>query len=93
VKTLPLFPTGLPPQALDLAGPLRRNPQCSRCQLGERTTNRSIASCLPASPCRSKAFCDVHNSATRQLTNNVKRTRDRATRQIHFFTLGRYQYT
>lgn len=43
MKTLPLFPTGLPPQALDLAGPLRRNPQCSRCQLGERTTNR----CLP----------------------------------------------
>ena len=43
MKTLPLFPTGLPPVALDLAGPLRRNPRCGRCQLGERTVNR----CLP----------------------------------------------
>jgi DNA polymerase I-like protein with 3'-5' exonuclease and polymerase domains/uracil-DNA glycosylase len=33
----------MPPQALDLSGPLRRNPRCSRCQLGERASSR----CLP----------------------------------------------
>ena len=43
MKTLPLFPGGMPPQALDLSGPLRRNPKCSRCALGDRASSR----CLP----------------------------------------------
>lgn len=45
MKRLPLFPEGMPPAALDKAGPLRRNPNCRKCALGERTgvANR----CLP----------------------------------------------
>ena len=43
MKFLPLFPTGLPPAAIDKSGPLRRNPQCGRCSLSERAIKR----CLP----------------------------------------------
>ena len=43
MKSLPLFPTGLPPAAIDKSGPLRRNPQCGRCSLSERAIKR----CLP----------------------------------------------
>lgn len=43
MKTLPLFPGGMPPQALDKSGPLRRNSKCSRCALGDRASSR----CLP----------------------------------------------
>lgn len=40
---LPLFPTGLPPAAIDKTGPLRRNANCGRCSLSERAIKR----CLP----------------------------------------------
>ena len=43
MKFLPLFPTGLPPAAIDKSGPLRRNPHCGRCSLSERAIKR----CLP----------------------------------------------
>ena len=43
MKSLPLFPTGLPPAAIDKSGPLRRNPHCGRCSLSERAIKR----CLP----------------------------------------------
>ena len=43
MKSLPLFPAGLPPAAIDKSGPLRRNPQCGRCSLSERAIKR----CLP----------------------------------------------
>ena len=45
MRRLPLFPEGMPPAALDKTGPLRRNPSCRKCALGERAgvANR----CLP----------------------------------------------
>lgn len=43
MKSLPLFPTGLPPAAIDKSGPLRRNPHCGRCSLSEHAIKR----CLP----------------------------------------------
>lgn len=43
MKSLPLFPTGLPPATIDKSGPLRRNPYCGRCSLSERAIKR----CLP----------------------------------------------
>lgn len=43
MRKLPLFPTGLPPSALDQAGPLRRNPSCARCPLGGGAIKRCLA--------------------------------------------------
>ena len=68
MKTLPLFPTGLPPHALDLAGPLRRNPQCSRCQLGERTTNRCLP---PAGEAGGVLTVGAHPSQLENITGKV----------------------
>lgn len=42
-QRLPLFPTGLPPAAVDVTGPLGRNQKCRRCTLGQSATKV----CLP----------------------------------------------